>query len=303
VANQPEIAKQIVAGLSSTVPTYTELSYTYGCYDRDEAMILETMSMMGMRSKAAPIAKAISESLNHDGYWMSTQTTAYCLIALCKFSSADKTVGGINCEYTVNKLGGKVNDKDPVSTIDMKVNSTKAGKVTVKNNGANVLFVRMVLAGVPAAGKEVDAESNLGMTVKFTTMNGTTLDPAKIDQGTDFLASVTVYNPGLRGDYKELALTQIFPSGWEIRNERMEEGVSNVTNDSYDYQDIRDDRVYTYFYIAPQKTRTYTIQLNAAYSGHFYLSAFYAEAMYDHTINARKAGQWVDVVADRSDIQ
>ncbi len=301
LAGQGEIAKQIVAGLTTTVPAYTELSYSYGSNYRDEAMILETMSIMGgaMRVKAAPIAKLVSETLNKKGYWMSTQTTAYSLIALCKFSGADKTSGGINCEYTVNKISGKINGKEPLSSIDMKVTSTKSGKAMVKNNGTNTLFVRMVLAGIPAAGKEVDSESNLGMTVQFLSMNGSVLDPSKIEQGTDFLASVTIYNPGVRGEYREMALTQIFPSGWEIRNERMEDGPSQLTNDQYDYQDIRDDRVYTYFYIPAQKSRTYTLQLNATYAGHFYLPAFYCEAMYDHTINARKAGQWVDVVPEQ----
>jgi uncharacterized protein YfaS (alpha-2-macroglobulin family) len=100
-----------------------------------------------------------------------------------------------------------------------------------------------------------------------------------------------------------MALAEIFPSGWEIRNQRMEDGPNVISNDTYDYQDIRDDRVYTFFYLSPQKTRTYTVQLNATYSGHFYLPAFYCEAMYDHTINARKAGKWVDVVSANSDIQ
>ncbi len=300
LAGQGEIAKQIVAGLTTTIPTYTELSYSYGNSDRDEAMILETMSIMGgvMRTKAAPIAKLVSETLNKKNYWMSTQSTAYSLIALCKFSGADKTTAGINCDYTINKVPGSINGKEVVSTVDMKLMGTKGGKLSVKNNGSNTLFVRMILNGVPAAGKETDSESNLGMTCQFLTMSGTVLDPTKIEQGTDFLATITIYNPGTRGDYREMALTEIFPSGWEIRNERMEEGPSILKNDAYDYQDIRDDRVYTYFYIGPQKSRTYTLQLNATYSGHFYLPAFYCEAMYDHSINARKAGQWVDVVPE-----
>ena len=297
LAGQGEIAKQIIAGLTTTVPAYVELTYSYGNNYRDEAMILETMSLMGnvMRVKAAPLAKQISETLNRAN-WLSTQTTAYSLIALCKYSGADKTTGGINCDYTVNKISGKVNGKETLSSVDMKLTNTKPGKVTVKNNGTNTLFVRMVLAGVPAAGKEEDSQSELGLTVQFSSMNGSVLDPAKIEQGTDFLATITLYNPGVRGDYYEMALTQIFPSGWEIRNERMEEGPGQTTNSPFDYQDIRDDRVYTYFSIPRNGSRTYTVQLNAAYAGHFYLPAFYCEAMYDHTINARKAGQWVDVV-------
>ncbi len=297
LAGQGETAKKIVAGLTTTVPAYVELSYSYGNNYRDEAMILETMSLMGnaMRVKAAPLAKQISETLNKSN-WLSTQTTAYSLIALCQYSGADKTSGGIDCDYTVNKISGKINGKEPLSSVDMKITNTKPGKVTVKNNGTNTLFVRMVLEGVPAAGKEEDSESELGMTVQFLTMNGSVLDPAKIEQGTDFLATVTIYNPGVRGDYQEMALIQIFPSGWEIRNERMEEGPSQTANSSFDYQDIRDDRVYTYFDIPRKGSRTYTVQLNATYAGHFYLPAFYCEAMYDHTINARKAGKWVDVV-------
>jgi uncharacterized protein YfaS (alpha-2-macroglobulin family) len=303
LAGQSNIATQLVTGLTTTIPAYTELSYSYGTADRDEAMILETMSLMGgpMRTKAAPLAKTISQTLNRKDYWMSTQSTAYCLIGLCKFSGADKTTAGISCDYTINKTPGSVNGKATLSSVDMKINS-KAGKVTVKNSGSNTLFVRVILSGVPAAGKETDSESNLGMTCQFLNMNGTVLDPSKIEQGTDFLASITIYNPGVRGEYKEMALTQIFPSGWEIRNERMEDGPSQLTNDAFDYQDIRDDRVYTYFYIGPQKSRTYTIQLNATYSGHFYLPAFYCEAMYDHTINARRAGQWVDVVKENKPI-
>jgi uncharacterized protein YfaS (alpha-2-macroglobulin family) len=301
LAGQGEIAKQIVAGLTTTIPDYTELSYSYGNSDRDEAMILETMSLMGgaMRVKAAPMAKIVSETLNKKNYWMSTQATAYSLIGLCKFSGADKTTGGINCDYTVNKTSGKINGKETVASVDLNIVGTRGGKTTIKNNGTNTLFVRLVLSGVPAAGKEVDSQNNLGMTVQFLSMNGSVIDPTKIEQGTDFLASITIYNPGVRGEYREMALTQIFPSGWEIRNERMEGGPSQLTNDHYDYQDIRDDRVYTYFYIPSQKSRTYTLQLNATYSGHFYLPAFYCEAMYDHTINARRAGQWVDVVPEQ----
>jgi hypothetical protein len=306
IAGQSEIAKQIVNGLSTTVPDYTELSWTYGSSDRDKAMILETMSLMGgtMRVKAAVLAKSISESLNRNNYWMSTQSTAYCLIGLSKFSTDEKSGNGVNCDYTINRKSGKVSDKAPVSQVDMGIKDAKAGKVSVKNTGKNTLFVRVVMSGTPAAGNETDASNDLGMTVSFSSMSGNAIDVSKIEQGTDFIAKVTLYNPGVRrGDYKEMALTQIFPSGWEIRNTRIDEGPNQLRNSYSDYQDFRDDRVYTYFWIGPRKSVTYYVQLNAAYTGHFYLPAFYAEAMYDNTINARKAGQWVDVVPENFDVQ
>jgi hypothetical protein len=39
------------------------------------------------------------------------------------------------------------------------------------------------------------------------------------------MAEVTIKNPGVRGMYRNLALSQIFASGWEIRNQRLD----NVT--------------------------------------------------------------------------
>ena len=66
-------------------------------------------------------------------------------------------------------------------------------------------------------------------------------------QGTDFIAKVTITNPGRRGYYEQMAFTQIFPSGWEILNTRMQDVEGAYKSSSFDYQDIRDDRVYTYF--------------------------------------------------------
>jgi uncharacterized protein YfaS (alpha-2-macroglobulin family) len=93
-----------------------------------------------------------------------------------------------------------------------------------------------------------------------------------------------------------MALSQIFPSGWEIINTRLLE-IDNVTKSSIPtYQDIRDDRVYTYFDLKAGETKTFSVLLNASYTGHYYLPAINCEAMYDATINARKKGMWVDVV-------
>jgi hypothetical protein len=119
---------------------------------------------------------------------------------------------------------------------------------------------------------------------------------AQLEQGTDFLAHVTILNPGMMGHYRQMALAQIFPSGWEVRNTRLA-GFDFVHQaDRPNYQDIRDDRVYTYFHIAANKEETYITQLNASYLGRFYLPTVNCEAMYDNRIYAYKPGKWVKVV-------
>jgi uncharacterized protein YfaS (alpha-2-macroglobulin family) len=302
LAGQPEIAKQIVTGLATTVSPYTEYSYSYGSGDRDEAMILETLSLMGgtYRTMGAPVAKGLSDRMNRTYYYMNTQATAYALLAMCKFAAGDPGQTGVQAEYTIDGKSGSFDTKDAVAQTDMKVTTTKAGKVTVKNNGKGILFVRVVLAGVPEAGNEKDAQANLLMNVRYFSMNGYDLDPKQITQGTDFIAEVVISNPGLRGEYREMALTQIFPSGWEVRNERMMAGPGEpmAKSDYFDYRDIRDDRALTYFYINPNGSRTYRVQLHATYTGHFYLPAVYCESMYDNAVNARKMGMWVDVIPE-----
>ena len=64
----------------------------------------------------------------------------------------------------------------------------------------------------------------------------------------------------------------------------------------FDYQDIRDDRVYTYFDIKQGESKTFQVILNASYLGKFYLPMITVEAMYDASISARRPGKWIQVV-------
>ena len=123
------------------------------------------------------------------------------------------------------------------------------------------------------------------------------MSPQSIQQGTSFIAEVTVTNPGIRGTYRQMALSQVFPSGWEIINARNSEmALASTAASAFDYQDVRDDRVYTYFEIAPNQSKTFRVFLMATYLGRFYLPATSCEAMYDNTISARVPGRWVEIL-------
>ena len=77
--------------------------------------------------------------------------------------------------------------------------------------------------------------------------------------------------------------------GWEIRNTRMDNVSSSYLKDHPDYQDFRDDRVYSYFNLSKGQTKTFRIILNASYMGEFFLPITYCEAMYDNEYFSRKA--------------
>ena len=103
---------------------------------------------------------------------------------------------------------------------------------------------------------------------------------------------VTVKNPSARG-YNNLVLSEIFPAGWEILNTRfLNESATDSLSAGVNYQDIRDDRVLTYFDLRRSELKKFTIRLQATYAGNFILPAIQCEAMYDGSAQARtKAGR------------
>lgn len=293
LAGQTKTAKDLINNAETNVNSYSGFSQSFGSRERDWAIILETLVILKEKAKGFEMLQRISKALNSD-MWMSTQTTAYCLMALSRYAETEKGVQEINIEYTHNNGSSqKVNSSKPIWQEQLTMLKDN-GSLKIENKGKNTLFVRILSEGIPVAGEETAAESNMKLNVQFTDAAGRTIDVSKLRQGSDFLASVTISNPGLMGNYTNIALSQIFPSGWEIINDRLADLDNNSAG--FDYQDIRDDRVYTYFGLPAGKSRTITVKLNAAYVGKFYLPATSCEAMYDHAISANNTGKWVEVV-------
>lgn len=296
LAGQIETAKQLTGSASLEMEAYTGFNHTYGSRERDMAMILETLTLINEREKAIPVIKTISDAMSSQE-WMSTQTTAYCLLAVSKFAGADGVSEGLNFEYSINQARTtKASTKLPVAQVDMNLNKKESGTLSVKNNGKGILFARIVMEGIPPVGEVTELENNLKLTISYKDMSGKTLEISKLEQGTDFIAEVLVSNPGMLGNYSDMALTQIFPSGWEIQNLRMTDFGAALQSDAFNYQDVRDDRVNTYFDLRANESKKFIVILNAAYLGKFYLPGPYCEAMYDKRVNSRKAGQWVEVM-------
>jgi hypothetical protein len=294
-AGQLEAAKKLTANLTTAVKPYRELWYTYGSDVRDKAFILETLGLLGDRAKGFALLKEISTALSNPYSWMSTQEVAYCLKAVSEFAGAEK--GQLKYEYTLQ--GGKtvsVGSELPVSQVNIPIDGLKKGNVKVVSESSGPLYVRLVTEGTPARGNEEDAASNLIIDVVYTSESGAVIDPSRLEQGQEFVAEVTVTHPNTRAAYYNMALSQVFPSGWEINNSRITDDQSEVSSSGFNYQDIRDDRVYTFFTLWAGETKVFRVSLAATYAGTYYLPATNCEAMYDKSIYARKKGKVVEVV-------
>ncbi len=293
---QSNVALQLISGLPVSFPARKDPGFTYGSSLRDEAMVLETLTIMNRRAEGGALVKSVAAQLSQDS-WYSTQTTAYALIAIAKYTGANTSGQKINAGVNIN---GQTSSINAGSTVVQNSINWKSGKgaVQLTNKGSNVLYVRIINQGQPLSNQPLPVANNpavLQVGVTYLSATGQPLDIAQLKQGTDFVAKVTVKNPGGRGAYHQMALTQIFPSGWEILNTRLYNSEGAFTSSPADYMDIRDDRVYHYFDLQPAETLTYYVQLTAAYTGTFYWPGVYCEAMYDHTISGGVQGKLVEV--------
>lgn len=296
LSGKPEVAQVLTAGQSTEVREYRELSQTFGSRLRDRAMIMETLLLLGQEEQAAQLLSYISDELGA-GQWLSTQSVAYALLAVSKFVGEDQPADNLQFTYQLNNQAAvNAGSSSPVMQVNLPVTDGESYSLRVKSSSSSKLFARIIVRGQPVAGTETAISRDLRLNVRYKDKEGKLIDPSGLLQGTDFVAEVQITHPDTRPiAYQELALNHIFPSGWEILSTRIADFEEEAPGSPYEYQDIRDDRVYTFFDLPEGQSRIYRIQLNAAYEGRFYLPAASCEAMYDQSIYAQEPGRWIEV--------
>jgi uncharacterized protein YfaS (alpha-2-macroglobulin family) len=241
------------------------------------------------------VAMTIAKDLSSN-QWMSTQATAYSLLAIGKMVVKN---GGkaINLSLTQNGKMQAINTKSSMVQKGLIV-QTGNNSITIKNKENNVVFTRIINSGKLPLGDELVEQRGLSVTVNYTDLKGNPINVNNLKQGQDFVAKISVSNPKNK-TVKDIALTQIFPSGWEIVNTRFTDFGTTAKSDAR-YTDIRDDHVNFYFDLNHVRnnvnSKTFSVLLNAAYLGKYYLPGVQVEAMYDNDYLVRTKGRWIEVV-------
>ncbi|WP_282031156.1 alpha-2-macroglobulin family protein [Winogradskyella eximia] len=293
LAGQKEASEAISKTANIEFESPESDSYTYGSLYRNRAMALETM-LITNHPKKHDLAKSIAKSLSSDR-WMSTQTTAYNLLAMGKMITQN---GGkeLKLTYTINGKTETIDTQNGISQRSIPINEG-VNQMTITNGKDNLVYVRVLNSGKLKLGEEIAEQRGFSISTVYKDLQGNKINVTNLQQGQDFVATVSISN--LTRDYvNDVALTQIFPSGWDIVNTRFTDfGDTTVSNARY--TDIRDDRVNFYFDMnksGKYGTKTFTVMLNASYLGTYYLPGTQAEAMYDNDdYLVRNKGQWVTV--------
>ncbi|MBD8388023.1 alpha-2-macroglobulin [Dysgonomonas sp. BGC7] len=290
LAGKKDAANQLISNISDQVSKYSFNNNTYGSSTRDMAMVMETYLLLGKTEKALTLSYKVAETLS--GSYITTQTAAYGLIAMSKL--AEKMGKGIlSYEWSLNGVKQPAGNSGNVFQ-EIAIKPQEKINISVKNKGQGQLFVRLIGHTQPLVDNTPAKNSGVNLYVKYVDDSGKEIDVTSLKQGTEFYASVIVQN--ISGQYlTDMNLNQIFASGWEIFNNRLFNESASSSGSSYNYQDIRDDRVYTYFNIGSGYSMSFKVRLQAAYCGRFYLPAILCEAMYNPEEHSRTQGHWVEV--------
>src|SRR5690606_6113139 len=235
---------------------------------------------------AISVAKDLSS-----GKWYSTQETSYALMAMAKMVAKN---GGKAMELTFTNGGKTVQLKTDRAIAQRDLSFVMgANSVSVTNKKGNVVYVTLSQRGKLPLGKELAEQRNLSIKSEYLDGAGKPLDVSNLRQGTEIIAKVSVSNTS-NNEINNVALSKIFPSGWEIVNTSFSELGGGASGNAR-YTDSRDDRVYFFCDLDRNQTKTFTVKLNASYLGRYYLPGTQVEGMYDNSYYARNRGMWVIV--------
>lgn len=291
---RPEVASDLLdVRNTSTEPEYQE--YYYGSDIRDKAIILYTLTLLKNEEKALPILKELCDDFNENS-WYSTQSIAWGLFSYMNW------VKGIQSDNNKPQViqvafNGTMRDQtiynNKVWSMELNVTDSN-NQLMVQNSSDNPLYVTLIRKGIPLQSDISRDEKGLNMKVDYLDMRLKPVDRKDLAQGTDFMMVAKISNNTFT-QIDNIALTQMVPSGWEIRNTRLFETVTGMKESSYDYRDFRDDRVNTYFSLGKGESRTFVLLLNAAYKGEFYQPSIWCEAMYKAGCYSRFPGSTVKI--------
>ena len=269
--------------------------YFYGSPLRDKSIILYTMATLKKEEEALPLLRSVCDELNSET-WFSTQSVSWGLFSYMKFAELISPGGTGEAAFRITQNGQSSDQKVGPGRVSTRILKTTAGtnNLVAENLSDKPLYFNLVRKGTPLVSDQSAADNGLSLMVDYTDTGLKPVDQKNLVQGTDFMMVTKVTNTSFdRVD--NIALTQMAPSGWEILNTRMFEADYGIKESAYEYRDIRDDRVNTYFSLNRGESKTFVLILNAAYKGEYYQPAILCEAMYTAGYSSRVPGTTVVV--------
>jgi alpha-2-macroglobulin len=307
-----EAAGSLISGNTLHPGEYPLFSENFASSLRDQAILLLAAHEMRLKEQSFPLMSALVRELNESRHY-STQSLGFALLAMGK----SVTVRSDTMRYTLQtekKAAAEYSSRRPIQKYAVD-NPESPQKITVQNKGKGDLYLSVSRCGLPRLNELKPLRQGLDLKVDYFTSAGKAADFKALKRGQDFYAEITVHNLSQAIDYKDLALSYLIPSGWELHRQlhqpdearpeprrnrrgahvRQEPDTPQPAYTTPDFKDERDDRVNFYFNLQRGQRATFKLMFNAAYSGEFFLPPALVNAMYQESIVARGESFWISV--------
>jgi uncharacterized protein YfaS (alpha-2-macroglobulin family) len=293
VSGEKDAARVIDRSAPTEIPPFRELGGTYGSALRDRALMTYLCVKMEDMQAAGRLLRATAKEFTPGG-WYSTQETAMALLAIGSYYQGSPFTGGA-VTFRV-KTGEKEAETVTLSGYQTMRDLVDVWgeEIVITNESDNPLFVTLLVEGIPLDERIETEFSGLHLARNFFDADGRPIDVSARRQGEGFWIVYTVENQ-YSMPLRTLALTSVFPSGWEIVNRRVTgqalppwvQGLGATTGE---YMDIRDDRINWFFDLPERGKVRFAAEINPTFRGRYRLPPVSVEAMYSPEYFARIAG-------------
>lgn len=292
------------AALLEKVPlpssSYRHTGRNYSSDVRDMALILNACTICGLSDRSAKIIPHLA-AISSSDRWLSTQETAWLLLSVAPHYAFDKTK---KTEYEIKTETNVIKDTLSGSSriYEIPVGEELTKKIEIRNTGKTPMHAAITVQGRLAPGEEETSGKNLNLHAVYFDADGNQTVPEALSVGDRFKIELTVRN-NTAFDVENIAASLPIPTGWEITNMRLglsdDEEEEENAGAAFDYQDIRDTHIYTFFALKEYSSKTFKFDGTVTYGGSYYLPAVSAEAMYDSSFKAAVKGKRLDAKQNR----
>lgn len=212
-----------------------------------------------------------------DSRYLSTQERAFTLLAFGKLArraagstiTADVSLSGKNI--------GKFDGKD----FSWRGAKGETGLLEVKGEGSGDLYYFVETSGIPKKPVK-EEDNNIRARKRFLDRNGKEVNLNDIKQGAMIYVEIAV-NTTNSLNVENVGIQDLLPACFEIENPRLNDNQRfnwMKSSYSYDYQDIRDDRI-TFFTTVTPNVKYFYYVVRAVSTGTYVMGPLSATAMYD----------------------
>ena len=252
--------------------------------NREMAMYLLALTEADPQSKEIPNLLIEFGRRMKDGYFYTTQESAWCFMALGKAVKASTEAFPLNAQWSVK---GQAPQSLTGETAVVRAEKLSGQQVELKNLGAQEIYYHLMAEGTKLKSEKESVANGLTDSREYREEKGNSVNLGSVSQGQLVVVTLRVK---CSKALDNLVVVDLLPAGFEVDNPRL----SSRGNLQFDpdctfspvNQDFRDDRVLL-FSRDVEGDLSFSYSVRAVTPGSFQVPGLIAEAMYDPEIYGR----------------